>query len=56
VSNAVSNNFLMTPAQHRRRAEQLRASRPELAKHHDQLAKAIEKRRSAAALVTLKST
>jgi hypothetical protein len=36
--------FLMTPEQHRRRADQLRQSNPELAKHHDQLAKAIEGR------------
>jgi hypothetical protein len=36
--------FLMTPEQHRRRAERLRQSNPELAKHHENLAKAIEKR------------
>jgi hypothetical protein len=34
--------FLMTSEQHRRRAEQLRASNPELAKHHENLAKLIE--------------
>jgi len=42
----MTSNFLMTPEQHRRRAEQLRQSSPELAKHHEQLAKAIEKRLS----------
>jgi hypothetical protein len=36
--------FLMSPLQHRRRAEELRNSHPGLAKHHEQLAKAIEKR------------
>jgi hypothetical protein len=38
------SRFLMTPEQHRRRAEQLRELQPELAKHHEQLAQAIEKR------------
>jgi hypothetical protein len=35
--------FLMTPAQHRQWAENARlVNRPDLAKHHEQLARAIE--------------
>ena len=38
--------FLMTPEQHRRRAQDMRdAGRPDLAKHHENVAKAIEYRR-----------
>jgi hypothetical protein len=38
--------FLMTPAQHRERAEEmLEAGRPDLAKHHENLARLIEHRR-----------
>jgi propanediol dehydratase small subunit len=37
--------FLMTPEQHRRRAQNMRdAGRPDLAKQHENLAKAIEYR------------
>ena len=36
--------FLMTPQQHRQWAENARkANRPDLAKHHEQLAQAIER-------------
>jgi hypothetical protein len=38
--------FILTPEQHRRRAQDLRdASRPHLARQHDNVAKAIEYRR-----------
>jgi hypothetical protein len=38
------SRFLMTPAQHRRRAQDMReAGRPDLAKHHELLAQAIER-------------
>ncbi len=38
--------FILTPAQHRRRAQDLRdAGRPDLAKHHDNCALIIERRR-----------
>jgi propanediol dehydratase small subunit len=37
------SNFLLTPAQHRAWAENARkVGRPDLAKHHEQLARAIE--------------
>jgi hypothetical protein len=39
-------DFLMTPEQHRRGAQDMRnAGRPDLAKHHEILAQAIERRR-----------
>jgi propanediol dehydratase small subunit len=39
-------DFLMTPEQHRWRAQDMRnAGRPDLAKHHEILAQAIERRR-----------
>ena len=39
-------DFLMTPEQHRRRAQELsERGRPDLAKHHEILAQAIERRR-----------
>jgi hypothetical protein len=37
-------SFLMTPAQHRQWAENARrVNRPDLARHHEQLARAIER-------------
>jgi hypothetical protein len=38
--------FLMTPEQHRERAEEmLQMGRPDLAQHHENLARLIERRR-----------
>jgi hypothetical protein len=39
--------FILTPAQHRRRAQDMRdAGRPDLAQHHDNCARIIERRRA----------
>jgi hypothetical protein len=40
------DGFILTPEQHRRRATDLRdAGRPDLAQHHDNCARIIERRR-----------
>jgi hypothetical protein len=43
----LQEGFILTPAQHRRRATDLRdAGRPDLAQHHDNCARIIERRRA----------
>jgi hypothetical protein len=44
------DGFILTPEQHRQRAQDMReAGRPDLAQHHENLARLIERRRRLAA-------